>query len=203
MRLLLTSTGWKYNPKIKEAFLNLLEAPPSKTKVLLLSISERKDKKNISYHLKELKKIGIKSDHIQIARKKKIEKIRDLDVIYVCGGNTFLYMYWLKKSGLEKIIKQFAKKAFYFGISAGSIIAGKRIDVAEIGSNKDKNLVDLRSMRGLGLVPYVIHPHYTSKDEQEIRFFEKSKKCKVIRLTDTQALVIADFNKKRFMRIIS
>jgi peptidase E len=165
----------------------MLNKPASEVKVLIVSVSKNaKDgNKHLHYHLNELEKLGIRRENISILSKRERPKTRVFDVIYVCGGNTFLYMYFLRKTGWDKIIKNLIKRGcFYFGISAGSVIAGKRIDIANIGSNPDENIVNLQNYRGLNLIPFCIYPHYTKSDERAIKDFEIKKKCKVIRLKD-------------------
>jgi len=193
MKLLLTSNGWKTNKKIKKIFLKMLNKPVSEAKVLVVSVTNsiRNEDKHLHYHLNELEKLGIRRENINIWSKRKRPKTKFSDVIYVCGGNTFLYIYFLRKTGWNKIIKNLVKNGcFYFGISAGSIIAGKRIDIANIGSNPDENIVNLQNYRGLNLVPFCIYPHYTKSDERAIKDFEMKKRCKVIRLKDKDFIVI-------------
>ena len=104
-------------------------------------------------------------------------------------------MYFLRKIGWDKIIKNLVKNGcFYFGISAGSVIAGKRIDIANIGSNPDENIVNLKNYKRLKLVPFCIYPHYTKKDEEAIKDFEIKKKCKVIRLKDGDFILLNNRN---------
>jgi len=193
MKLLLTSNGWKTNKKIKKIFLKMLNKPVSEVKVLVVSVSSntKDENKHLSYHLNELEKLGIRRENINVLNEKKKPKTRFFDAIYVCGGNTFLYMYFLRKTGWDKIIKNLVKNGcFYFGISAGSVIAGKRIDIANIGSNPDENIVNLKNYRGLNLVPFCIYPHYTKKDEEAIKDFEIKKKCKIIRLRDEDFILL-------------
>jgi peptidase E len=193
MKLLLTSNGWKTNKKIKKIFLKMLNKPVSEVKVLVVSVSSntKDENKHLSYHLNELEKLGIRRENINILSKRKKPKTRVFDVIYVCGGNTFLYMYFLRKTRWNKIIKNLVKNGcFYFGISAGSVIEGKRIDIANIGSNPDENIVNLKNYRGLNLVPFCIYPHYTKSDERTIKDFEKKKRCKVIRLKDKDFMLL-------------
>ena len=102
----------------------------------------------------------------------------------------------MRKIGFNKEIKKLVKQGIcYFGISAGSILTGPRIDIAQIG-NGDKNDIKLKNLIGLKLTNEIIHPHYSKKDEEAVKEFEKQNKCQVSRLTDKQALLIKGRIKK-------
>jgi len=195
MKLILTSSGWKYNKKIKRIFVEELKKLNKKfceIRVLLISISDdsRKEKYYIKQHIKQLKKIGIERKNIQVLSHNNRVKSGFFDVIYVCGGNTFAYMRLLIKSGWANRIKNLShKNVIYFGISAGSIIAGKRIDIAAIGTNPDKNDINLKNMNGLKLLPFCIFPHYSKKEEKYIREYEKKNKCEVLRLRESDIII--------------
>ena len=195
MKLLLTSAGWERNFKIKNEFLKLANKNPSEIVVFLVNTATEKDKdwKYVKFHISELKKVGIKEKNIRIFNlNKKIDSsiLKGFDIIYVCGGNTFHYLYKMRKINFNKEIKKLAKQRIcYFGISAGSILAGPRIDIAQVGHG-DKNDVKLKDLTGLKLTDTIIYPHYSKQDEGEIKKFEKQNKCQILRLTDRQALLI-------------
>ena len=198
MKLLLTSQGWEKNLKIKKEFLKLANKKPSKIVLFLVTTATKKDKdwKHVKFHVKELKKIGLNKKNIKVfSLNKKVESsnLKSVDLIYVCGGNTFHYLYKIRTTGLDKEIKKLVKKGVsYFGISAGSIVAGPRIDIASIGVTVpgDKNDLGLKNLNGLRLINTIIYPHYSRQEERAIKRFEKENKCKVFRLTDRQALVV-------------
>lgn len=192
MKLILTSNGWKKNEKIKKKFLQIVKTPSNK-KVVLITTSKKNSSewKYVKYHLKELSKIGFKKENITIVslKEKKVSRPENVDVIYVCGGNTFEYMKELRRLKLTRKIKKLAKKdVVYFGISAGSIIAGSRIDVVKIGEKKDKN-VNLKNYSGLKLINFAVFPHYRKENEKEIRKFEREKKCKIVRIKESETLI--------------
>jgi len=204
MKLFLTSQGWEKNLKIKEEFLKLLNKKTSKVVLFLVTTATKKDKdwKYVKFHIKELKKIGINEKNIKVFslnKKVKPSNLRSVDVIYVCGGNTFHYLYKIRTTGLDKEIKKLVKKGVvYFGISAGSIVAGPRIDIASIGVTVpgDKNVFGLENLNGLRLINTIIYPHYSKQEESAIKRFEEENKCKVFRLTDRQALVVRNKIKR-------
>jgi peptidase E len=194
MKILLTSDRWKSDEKIKEKFVKTLKEVKDKN-VILITIAKKNSEewKHVKYHINELRKIGIKKENIKIIslKERKVKWPEKIDVVYVRGGNTFHYMKELRRLKLTRKIRELGKKEIiYFGISAGSIIAGKRIDIAKIGKCKDVKDVKIKNYSGLKLVNFVIFPHYTEEDEKEIRKFEKEKKCKIVRLRDGDLVII-------------
>lgn len=204
MKLLLTSDGWKENQKIKQEFLRLTNKELSKTNILIVNTAIRGDDewKYVELHLDMLRRVGFKSENIKIFslnRRLKERELSNIDIIYVCGGNTFHYMDKMKKTGFDNQIKGLCKKnTGYFGISAGSIVAGPNINIAKVGiaDAGDKNDIGLKGSSGLGLTDIIIYPHYSDEEETVVKKFEKKNKCKVFRLTDKQALLIQEKSKR-------
>lgn len=121
---------------------------------------------------------------------KEARKILDADVLIITGGNTFTLMDHLRKSGLDKIIKEFVKKDNFVlaGWSAGAIILTPKMGVLKI-EDYDENLVGLKDLTGLGLVNFEIFAHYGPKWEKVISEYEKTTENEVKKLTDEDYLV--------------
>ena len=83
--------------------------------------------------LHKLNELKIKIYAMVSVSKNNIEKfkksINSSQIIFVLGGDTLYLMYHLKKSKMDKLIKERIKnkKALYIGCSAGSIITGNTI----------------------------------------------------------------------------
>ncbi len=195
MKLLLTSTGLA-NEKITSKFLELINKPVSKVKILFIPTAAR-TKEELYYanvSKKELLNLGIRKVNIQIIDLGKPLKLKDFDVIYVCGGNTFYLLKKVRDSGFDRIVKEAVKQGkLYFGVSAGSILVCPNIDIA---SPFDPNNVNLKDLTGLNLIEEVLSPHYTEKEKEIIGKYRK--KYKIITLTDNQALVVID-NKQEII----
>jgi len=197
MKLLLSSAGWEYNLKIGKEFLDLTDKEPSEIKVFLVTTATKKDREwgYVEFTIKELERIGINKNNVSIFslnRKVKDADFKGIDAIYVCGGNTFHYLNGIRKTGLdEKIIKTVKEGAVYFGVSAGSIIAGPDISIAGVGAeDPDENDIKLKNLKGLGLTNLVICSHFNTKEKKIVKEFEKNSNQKIIRLTDKQAFLI-------------
>ena len=99
----------------------------------------------------------------------------DVDVIYVCGGNTYNLLVSSRSINfLEKLEKFFSRGGLYVGSSAGSVLVSRDIDSAGlIGS--DKNKTDLKDFSGLQVIDKYIIPHSNSKDHQKVKQFMEEK----------------------------
>jgi len=192
-KMLLTSDGISYRKIMKEA-KKLLIKPSDEIKVLIMYALMKK--KNLKYLIKirkQLKNLGIKKKNIfyvNISNNIKPPK-QDFDIIYSCGGNTFYILDRLRKTGFYKFIKNFVNKGgFYIGVSAGSIIVHKTIELAGYGSEGDINEINLKNLDGLNLINIGIFPHYHIALKKEINEFRKNVNYPVKELKDGQALLI-------------
>ena len=115
------------------------------------------------------------------------QEVKDFDVIYVCGGNTFYLLKKIREIGFDKVIIEFTKTdKLYLGVSAGSILVNPNISAANVGLDPDKNDVDLT---GLNLTDVVVSP-IIAKKKTIIDEFKKKSQYKVVPLTDSQALLV-------------
>lgn len=99
-----------------------------------------------------------------------LEFISSVDVIYVCGGNTFHLMEMTLESGFDKVLQNVLDEKIYIGQSAGSVLLGNSI---ALKSNPPKT--DLTNFDGLKLVNFTIVPHWGRADakKDKLALFEK------------------------------
>lgn len=127
------------------------------------------------------------------------EKLINIDIIFVCGGNVFYLLDQSIKSGFDQIILEKSQKdLIYIGSSAGSMIVGKNIELASTFDDRSK-APDLKSI-GIGLIDLTVMPHWGSpkfKDEYLSGFnsiYEAN--TKLILLNDNQYLLVQDEDYK-------
>jgi dipeptidase E len=98
------------------------------------------------------------------ARREAARTIRDSDVVYLAGGNTYYFLAHLRRSGLLDDLRRFAARGgVVAGLSAGALILTPSIRLAGYPEfDRDANDVGLsqRHCRGLGLVGFEFFPHY-------------------------------------------
>lgn len=193
-KLLLTSDGWT-SRKIRSKFLKLLDKPVSECKVLVMCSKKFKRK-----YLKLLLSPGLLKKNVlfvNISKRVNPNKFEDIDVFYSCGGNTFDILERVKKTGFDKYIKNFVKRGkVYVGLSAGSILVHKTIEIAGWGLEGDRNEIGLSNLRGLGLFDVAVFPHYHNKLKKEIKEFRKRASYKIQELRDGEAILVVGRSKK-------
>ena len=85
-----------------------------------------------------------------------VEALENAEAIFTGGGNTFLLVTQLYKTGSIETLKKVVKNGTpYLGTSAGSNICG-----LTMGTTNDMPIVYPPSFKTLGLVPFNINPHY-------------------------------------------
>jgi dipeptidase E len=200
-KLLLTSDGLT-SRKIQKEFLKLLDKPPTENKVLIMHTANIARKwRTIRRIVRGLIKLGIKKKNILLVNiRYKVSKIPKFDVLYSCGGNTYYILDRIRKTGFAKVIKKAVNQGkLYIGLSAGSIIVHKTIEIAGWGKEADPNLIGLRDLRGLNITNVAIFPHFKNKLRKEIAIFKKNTPYPIIELKDRQALEIVG-NKKKIVK---
>lgn len=84
------------------------------------------------------------------------EALQQAEGIFTGGGNTFLLVTQLYKTGIIKTLEEVVKNGTpYLGTSAGSNICG-----LTMGTTNDMPIVYPPSFITLGLVPFNLNPHY-------------------------------------------
>lgn len=195
MKLLLTSAGWLKNPEIGKEFIKLVNKKPSKIRIFLVitPIKYLERNKYILRQFRQFKGISIPKENItffQLDRKIKKDDLKNIDVIFVFGGNTFDYLYLIKKTALDKAIKDFVKRGgVYLGLSAGSYVVCPTIEAAA-WKHADRNLAGLKNLQGLNLVPFLLTAHFKEKWRLIIKTAAQKTKYEVIALTDRQAILV-------------
>lgn len=111
-----------------------------------------------------LEKVGFHIDEFSIKDMSDFDieaKLADKQIIYFCGGNTFYLLDQVIKTGCSEIIKRKVNEGvIYIGSSAGSMIAGIRIDL--MSKIDDKSQAPGLTSTGLGIIDIAILPHWGS-----------------------------------------
>lgn len=93
-----------------------------------------------------------------------MEEFKSCDGIFLSGGNTYYFLKKLKERNMDKDIKGMVQEGKpLIGVSAGSIIMSKSIQITEF---HDQNEVQLTDLSGLGLVEFEFMPHWNREKNQ-------------------------------------
>lgn len=203
--LFLTSGG--IVPEIKEYFLSLLEKNAERKRVAFVTTAaygESKDPKWMEKDRKLLYDCGIKYIEDVDLKDKKGEEVEEIlankDIVFVNGGNTFYLLYWMRKSGFDKVINDFLKRGgLYVGVSAGSYVACPTIEQA-MWKRQDRNKIGITDVHALNLVPFLIVAHFEEKYRSIINQSAKETKYPIVALNDKQAVVVQG-NKVRVVGV--
>ncbi len=196
MKLLLTSTGLS-NPNLSKRFLELLKIRPEIAHVLFIPTASfgsdcgPVERGYVEESKKELIQLGINHKNIidfDADSPPNPKNLKSINVVYICGGNTFYLLSKIRETKFDRIIPDLIKGgAVYVGVSAGSILAGPNIDIAE---PFDANDIGIKDLTALNLTNIIVSPHYTEKDKNIVEKYKRKEKFSVIPLTDLQALSI-------------
>ncbi len=193
MLMLLTSAG----TEIKEEILKILPDKPNNLNLAHI-ITASKIEKSINYLIKErkdLKEMGFRVEEIDLEGKNEDQLrnlLKDKDIIYVQGGNTFFLLKQVRLSGFDKVVKDLINKGkIYIGVSAGSYIACPTIEQST-WKHQDRNRVGLTDLTALNLIPFLISAHFKEEYRPIIENAAKITKYPIVALYDTQAIVVKD-----------
>ncbi len=206
MKFLLTSNGLS-NQSIAKALFDLVGKPASETTIAFIPTAMNVGKGDKSWFIDDLSNIkkqkckvvdiiDISALPVEVWR----PRLEASDVLFFSGGSTFHLMNWLKKSGLEQILRELLKTRVYAGISAGSIVTNPTLTL----SSKDKKLYYEKTFgyadeKALDLVDFYVRPHLNSPHFPNIRkeFIEEVAKeinKPIYALDDRSALKVQDGN---------
>lgn len=103
------------------------------------------------------------------------------DIIHLGGGNTYYFLYYLRKHKLISRLRNFVKEGGVLtGLSAGAILMTPVIETAGFPSfDCDKNEENITNLRGLNLVKFEFFPHYRSSHRYDKELIRYSKRCNV------------------------
>lgn len=201
-KILLSSAGLT-SDCLSTALLNLIPKKPSEVRALIVSdIQDEDDAFFVNAVERELESIGIDDYRVFNLNCDECDlNIRDTNLFYICGGNTFHILHRLRVTGLDKLIKELvqSEQAVYLGISAGSIIAGPSIAIAGWGSEGDKNEINLKDLSGFGFVDFTVFPHYRPELKDEVEGFRKLIPYDIFEIEDTEGVVVSD-GKRELIR---
>jgi len=152
-----------------------------------------KSRKHIDDCIERMKRAKYDFEEIDIQGKTKTQLfkiLKDKDIIFVAGGNTFYLLKAVKVSGFDIVVKELIKRGVvYAGSSAGAYICCPTIEMAD-WKHADLNNCGLKNLKAMSLVPFLLSVHYEPKYKKAVQEGIKSTKYPVKILTDEQALYV-------------
>ena len=194
--IILTSTGLSAEP-VRHATEKFFDSLPYKSVAIVTTAAEGKANNKYSKlaesQFRELSFDVV--DFIDLENNPQADFTK-YSVIYVCGGNTFKLLKHAQKANFkDAIIKLLERNGIYIGVSAGAIILSPTIQIAASVA-PDPNEVGIRNLEGFGLINFEICPHYNPALNKELAVYEKTTTNKVIRISNSQAIIITGTEQK-------
>lgn len=201
MKLLLTSSGIT-NDFIKEALFDLVGKKPKETSLAFIPTAsniERGDKGWLIENLLSLKKMNFNSisivDISAVDRNIWEPQLKEADVLFFEGGNTFHLMEWINKSGLVNLLSELLEEKVYVGASAGSMVTNPDLLLNISQQLYEEDLERTENLSGLNLVDFYILPHYNSphfslRSKENVLEATKDIKNKIYVLDDMSAVKV-------------
>lgn len=193
--IFLTSTGLS-SELVTKKFKSLFSDYKNHAVAIITTAAEEKENnKYAQLAKKQFSEMGfLRIDFIDLETEPD-KDFAEYDIIYVCGGNTFKLLKFAREANFKASIESLLKRnGIYIGVSAGSIIVGPSIEIAEEVS-PDKNEVDLADFTGFGITNLIILPHYSPEIEEETKAYEAKHGVIVERLSNSQAVLIENGEK--------
>ena len=177
MRVLLTSAGLE-TEEIKACFMDMAGKDMALAKALFIPTAaiDAGAIEVLPKCMNDLLKCGILDENIDVFDLHigmESEKLRQYDVVYLCGGNTHYLLERINATGFHESLTEYINDGgLVIGVSAGSLI---------FSNNLENNL---------GLIDTKLDVHCITGEKRGKLAYPLKKN---VRLTNTCALVIRDF----------
>ena len=195
MKLLLTSAGIR-NQSIANELTCLIGKNPNETKIGFIPTAANAEPGNKDWFINQfsnLIKYGFNwIDVIDVSAPgiEWRERLVEVDIVLVSGGNTFHLLDQVRKTGFDQWLRENLVKRVYVGISAGSIIATPSIAVASVDDG-DFNVPGIEDLTGLSLVDFEVSPHTPENVSHEgNREYHQSIQNDLYALDDNSAISV-------------
>lgn len=201
MKLILTSNGFGAKYKhVSEKILSQININIKSAKVLLIPTAI-KSVAPYDCYIRDLVEAGFSHENITVFDDENAQQFLNLpiDVIYVCGGHTFMLLRMIKACGFDKeIIKYVQNGAIYIGVSAGAMLATRNVENALPFYDEDDEHIKMENYNALSLLNGILFVHFDKNREKHYHQAVLDRKYNVYTLSEDDVL-LADENKIAFL----
>jgi len=199
MKLVLCSEGFATDNTV-QACVNLCEKPQDEINIAIINEAfavEEGDKRwvldnlnsvanNFSGQIDIINLLALSTSEIE-------NRMQNIDVIFVVGGDTDYLMSVYKKSGFDQLLPKLLETKVYVGSSAGSMVVGKRISEKAYrliyGEDSVYDIDEYLSLVDFSVMPHLDSPDFPNRRESLIEAVG-SFTGKVYGLRDDSAVVV-------------
>lgn len=122
----------------------------------------------------------------QMEVSRTLDFLREVDAIFIGGGDTFALLRDMRTTGQLEVIQQQALK----GIPTGGTSAGANVQGPVIGTTNDFPVNDIATRDALSLFPALINPHHPQAEDEQ-RFASREWKIHNYRRWHPNEIVLA------------
>lgn len=197
MKLLLTSSGLSKRAGAK-ALNELVGKPPSETKVGYIPIAANVEEGNKDWYINQFLnfwRFGYNNIDIVDPSAADVnwrQRLADVDVIFMSGGNTFHLLNQIRMTGFDKWLNDNKETKVYVGVSAGTIVMTPTIEVGGLEPGADPNLPGITNLTGMGWVNFEIEPHCDMNRFGVVEEYAKTRSNPVYAIDDQTAIKVVD-----------
>ena len=194
--LFLTSNGLT-SDSLRQEFINTIADKGTKCAIIPTAMEKEKDKDSWLEETKNnLADYGLECEFFWLGQDEN-EKLNNFDVVYICGGNVFYLMQIIKQCCAEDVLRKAAQEKVVVGVSAGSLIMQKDLELIRDLIPRMNKRVKLKDLTALDVTNNIEHlPHKTryigiiDAFEKRVKTYERKVGHKVICLEDGQGIII-------------
>lgn len=168
MQILLNSSGL-YLPEAQKRLIEIVEQTNLERKAAVIAKTdpEHAAGNHHAFRTRELLEgLDFEVDFLDIAHV-PAERLEDYPIIYLNGGDPFVILAELKKSGADRVLRELHHKGhLLIGHSAGAALLGTTIEHARILGAGTESMPE-QDLSGLGLVKAIVLPHSNRYEDRE------------------------------------
>jgi len=193
--LFLTSNGLSSN-RLIERLKEECKALSNAVIITTASVGYKEKDRHIPRLTEELNLLGLTVDYFDFDVQVP-ELLLKYDVIVINGGNPFYLLNSMRNSNCQQVLEKLVLNKIVIGISAGSIVMQKNINLIAQYSPEMNDGIDLIDLKGFAFTDVEILPHYSRFLEKFERFEERAKaheiknNCQVIRINDGEGVLVS------------
>ncbi|MEI8232218.1 MAG: Type 1 glutamine amidotransferase-like domain-containing protein [bacterium] len=106
-----------------------------------------------------------------------INDLKDVEVMYISGGNEFYLKQQSNKNNFGNFVKKFVESGkVYIGTSAGSIIMAPDMSPCLLITDTTCCPEPITDISGFGIVDFLVMPHWGSEDFRDVYLGERKDK---------------------------
>ena len=200
--LFLTSNGLT-SPALQDEFRQAIANKGRRCAIIPTAMEKEKDKDQwLEETRQKLSDYGLECEFFWLGTDEN-EKLAEFDIVYICGGNVFYLMQVIKQCSAEEILRTAAKEKVVVGVSAGSLIMQKDLELIRDLIPRMNKRVKLKDLTALDITNNIEHlPHKTryisiiDAFEKRVKTYERKVGHKVICLEDGQGIIISGTEHK-------